>query len=298
MTARAAIYPTEAWRIREASFDPTLVARNETIFALGNGYLDMRGNFEEGRCTAVAGTYINGFFEETPIVYGEIAYGYAKNRQVMVNVADAKVIRLFVDGEPLDMSRGSLFSYERSLDLREGVLVRSLTWRSPGGGASNSPSAGSSPSCGGMPPRSNTPSESGWDAGLVRLESPIKADVANAAAGADPRVGSHFRKRPLSTVGVEGSGRRACIAPGNEERETGPGMHRGSRRAGRQRPSRRGGHQYRPRQRGISLQVRRSPRRIGVPHEIHGVLHVSRARERRSSRPGGGLRGPGHGCGL
>jgi hypothetical protein len=226
MTARAAIYPTEVWRIKEASLDLTLVACNKTIFALGNGHLGMRGNFEEGRCTAVVGTYINGFFEETPVIYGEIAYGYAKNCQVMVNMADAKVIRLFVDGEPLDMSSGSLFPYERSLDLKEDVLVCSLMWRSPGGREIEL-IAGSSSSCGGMPPRSKAT----W---RKRLPARIPASGRISASGL-------CRRSALRTAGAE------LYRAGNEEHLTGPDMHRGSRRAGGQRPSRRGGHQYQPR---------------------------------------------------
>ena len=127
------LYPTDTWMIRETTFEPSRGARNEAIFSLGNGHLGMRGNFEEDRCIGAAGTYVNGFFEETPIIYGEIAYAYARNRQVMLNLADAKIIRLFVADEPLDLSVGRLLSYERHLDLREGVLVRTLCWRSPGG---------------------------------------------------------------------------------------------------------------------------------------------------------------------
>ncbi|HUJ73598.1 MAG TPA: glycoside hydrolase family 65 protein, partial [bacterium] len=105
----------ETWVIRETSPEPAQTARFETIFSLGNGALGMRGNFEEPFPGAVAGTYLNGFYEETPIIYGEIAYGYAKNRQVMLNVADGKPVTLQVGPHPLDLSTGQLLSYERTL---------------------------------------------------------------------------------------------------------------------------------------------------------------------------------------
>lgn len=209
MAVRKEIYPSDAWKIRETSFDPSLAARNETIFALGNGHLGMRGNLEEGRCVGVTGTYINGFFEETPIVYGETAYGYARNRQVMLNVADAKVIRLFVDDEPLDLSSGWLLSYERRLDLREGVLVRTLSWRSPAGRRID------------LTVRRLVSLTRRHVAaieyvlasfeGAARLESAVDGGVSNQAAGADPRVGAHFHERPLQTIHVEGTGRRAAL---------------------------------------------------------------------------------------
>ncbi len=205
----AAIYPTDPWLIRETSFDPSLVARNETIFALGNGHLGMRGNFEEGRCIGVAGTYLNGFFEETPIIYGEIAYGYAKNRQVMLNIADAKIIRLFIDQEPLDLCAGRLLAYERYLDLREGVLVRTLAWESPGGRRVD------------LTVRRLVSFERRHAAaieycaraagGALRIESVLDATVTNRAAGDDPRVGAHFRERPLVTISMEGKGRGAAL---------------------------------------------------------------------------------------
>src|SRR5208283_3579832 len=103
------------------------------MFSLGNGHLGLRGNFEEGFPGGVIGTYINGFYEETPITYGEIAYGYAKNRQVMLNVADGKAIALSIGGERFDLSSGTIISYERKLDLARGLLDRRVAWRSPAG---------------------------------------------------------------------------------------------------------------------------------------------------------------------
>lgn len=108
--------------------------RNETLFSLGNGYLDWRGNFEEGWRgsveTGLEGTYINGFFESEPIPNGEIAYGYAEKSQTMLNVANAKAIRLFLDDEEFHMLTGTLLEYRRALNLRTGLLTRNLVWRS------------------------------------------------------------------------------------------------------------------------------------------------------------------------
>ena len=42
------IYPTEPWRIVEKQFYPQLLSQSETIFSTANGYLGMRGCFEEG----------------------------------------------------------------------------------------------------------------------------------------------------------------------------------------------------------------------------------------------------------
>ena len=84
-----------------------MLARNEAIFALGNGNIGFRGNFEDGGYSVANGTYINGFYEEEPIVYPEPAYGYARTRQVMLNVADTKPIRLYVGDDRFDSGRVS-----------------------------------------------------------------------------------------------------------------------------------------------------------------------------------------------
>ncbi|GAX89506.1 beta-phosphoglucomutase [Effusibacillus lacus] len=131
---RKPIYPYDEWKIVEESFDVETNLRDETIFAVGNGYIGMRGNFEEGYNgpdnSSVNGTYLNGFYESKPIVYGEEAYGYAEKSQTMLNVTDSKIIQLYVDGEPLDLFSGKLISYRRTLDMKEGVLTRDMTWES------------------------------------------------------------------------------------------------------------------------------------------------------------------------
>ena len=72
------VYPADPWRMVEKRFYPRFMAQTESLFATGNGYLGMRGNFEEGSPAHENGTFVNGFYESWPIVYGEEAYGFAK----------------------------------------------------------------------------------------------------------------------------------------------------------------------------------------------------------------------------
>jgi alpha,alpha-trehalose phosphorylase len=126
-------FPVEAWRLVERRYSAEDLGVTETLFAVGNGYLGMRGNVEEGRDSHTHGTFINGFHETWPIRHAEEAYGFARVGQTIVNVPDTKVIRLYVDDEPLLLTVADLIAYERSLDLRDGVLRRELTWRTPSG---------------------------------------------------------------------------------------------------------------------------------------------------------------------
>jgi len=126
-------YPLNEWKIIEDTFDPVAVSRNETVFSLGNGYIGLRGNFEEGTHCYQRGTYVNGFFDSAPITYSEAQYGFARNSQTIVNVADGMRIELYIDDEPFDLAHGTLLSYCRTLDMRTGILVREVDWRSLSG---------------------------------------------------------------------------------------------------------------------------------------------------------------------
>ena len=127
------LFPPDEWRIVEARYSERYRGRAETAFALANGYLGVRGTFDEGRPSLTPGTYVNGFHETWPMPYAETAYGLARTGQTIVNVPDATPLRLYVDDEPLYLPNARTPEYERVLDLREGVLTRDLVW-SPGSG--------------------------------------------------------------------------------------------------------------------------------------------------------------------
>ena len=126
-------FPVEPWRFVE--LEPSLddLGVTETLFAVGNGYLGMRGNPEEGRKSYAHGTFINGFHETWPIKHAEEAFGFARTGQTIVNVPDAKLIKIYVDDEPLTLGISDLDSYERAIDFRTGCLTRDIVWRTPAG---------------------------------------------------------------------------------------------------------------------------------------------------------------------
>ncbi|WP_417561830.1 glycoside hydrolase family 65 protein [Microbacterium sp.] len=126
-------FPVDPWRLIETSFDLDDAGVTETLFAVGNGYLGMRGNHPEGRHAHEQGTYVNGFHETFPIRHAEQAYGFAEVGQTIINAPDAKVMRIYVDDEPLTFDLADVREYERVLDLRDGVLRRRLVWVTPSG---------------------------------------------------------------------------------------------------------------------------------------------------------------------
>ncbi|QNA90804.1 glycoside hydrolase family 65 protein [Massilia sp. Dwa41.01b] len=202
--------PTDPWCIRESAFDTASHFLRETLFALGNGYIGLRGTGEEGYTgpagTSLDGTYLNGFYESEPIVYPESAHALAKVNQFMLNVPNAKGVEITIDGERFDPLAGTLGRYERVLDLRSGVLVRALEWTAPNGKR--------------IALRSRrvvsfankhlfaieveiTPLNF---SGSIGLKSFIDGAVKNQEAGDDPRVGSAVSGPALRTLSVEQDG--------------------------------------------------------------------------------------------
>jgi len=126
-------FPPDPWRLRETSLDLGQLAQTESLFALSNGHIGVRGNLDEGDPFGLPGTYLNSFYETRPLPYAEAGYGYPESGQTVLNVTNGKLLRLHVGDEPLDLRYGSIESHERVLDLRRGVLERDLVWRSPAG---------------------------------------------------------------------------------------------------------------------------------------------------------------------
>ena len=126
-------YPADEWNVIEKGFHPEFQAQLETVLAVGNGYLGMRGCPEEGGPNVENGTFINGFYEIRPIVYGEEAYGFPKVGQTILNVTDSKIIKLFVDDEPFLLSNANLLRCERRLNMKSGTLDWEVLWETLAG---------------------------------------------------------------------------------------------------------------------------------------------------------------------
>jgi alpha,alpha-trehalose phosphorylase len=133
MSADGPEYDVEPWAIRATGMDVDEIAQFESIFALSNGHVGLRGTLDEGEPHAVPGSYLNGFFEHRPYTHPEIGYGFPDAGQAVVNITDGKIIRLVAGDSPLDLRYGQVLSHEQALDFRTGLLSRRSEWTSPGG---------------------------------------------------------------------------------------------------------------------------------------------------------------------
>ena len=136
MEFKKPIYPIEPWTITETEFKKETNYRNETTFALSNGYLGTRGTLEEGYLftekEGLEGNFINGFYESENIRYGEWNFGFPLTSQSLLNLPNMKTTKILLAGEEeFDLFKGKILEYKRVLDMKEGVVSRKVVWCSP-----------------------------------------------------------------------------------------------------------------------------------------------------------------------
>jgi alpha,alpha-trehalose phosphorylase len=131
------IFPINPWMLESVVFDSDrvkqFVGQAETMCALSNGYLGIRGMVEEGTPVSESGVFLNGFYEHRPISYGEFAYGFPRVGQTMLNCPDGTTLKLFVDDEPFVATSAEILSFRRAVDFQQGVLTRDVRWATPSG---------------------------------------------------------------------------------------------------------------------------------------------------------------------
>jgi len=122
--------------IRREGYDPSRLLLEETLFHVANGYVGVRGSFDEGYGTGLAtvrGTYLNALYDTHEIRHPERLCGFPEEGERIVAVTDAQDILLFADGHPLHVGVDNGASLVRSLDLDRGVATRSFRARTAGG---------------------------------------------------------------------------------------------------------------------------------------------------------------------
>ena len=183
-------------------FGKDSVQRNETLFTLGNGNIGMRGDTEEKAGSFHKGTYINGFFDKESILYGEVAYGYAKNHETILNLPDAKRIEMMINDRPfaIDGSSGKCTLNTLCTDLEKGLLTRECDWENSRDKIhlhSEHLVSFKHENCAAIrycvKNTGKTPLE-------IEIASAVDTTAANILAEDDPRIGAKFRHKPLEIL--------------------------------------------------------------------------------------------------
>ncbi|WP_019243267.1 MULTISPECIES: glycoside hydrolase family 65 protein [Bacillus] len=124
------------WTLTSNKLSQKDLLQDESLFFLGNGYLGIRGNFEEGYqkgFTSIRGTYINAFHDVTEVTYGEKLYGFPETQQKLVNIIDAQDLVIYFGEERFSLFDGNVLAYERNLHMDKGYSERIIHWKSPNG---------------------------------------------------------------------------------------------------------------------------------------------------------------------
>lgn len=125
------------WVIRSRTTDVDQLLLEESLFFNGNGFIGVRGNLEEGMPSGsrtIRGTYLNGFYDNVGISYGEKLYAFPETQQKLINIIDTQSVEIWVgegqNTEQFSLWTGEVLSYERNLQLDKGITERELHWRS------------------------------------------------------------------------------------------------------------------------------------------------------------------------
>ncbi|MBN2664986.1 MAG: glycoside hydrolase family 65 protein, partial [Bacteroidales bacterium] len=127
-------FQSDEWLIIETKFDPGRSRDSESIFALGNGMMGQRANFEETYSgDTLQGSYVAGIYYPDKTVVGWWKIGYPEYFAKVPNASSWTGIIVRIDGEELDLAQCTLKSFRRELDMKAGLLTRTFTTVMPSG---------------------------------------------------------------------------------------------------------------------------------------------------------------------
>ncbi len=127
-------FQSDEWMIIETRFEPERGRDSESIFALGNGMMGQRANFEETYSgDSLQGNYVAGIYYPDKTVVGWWKVGYPEYFAKVPNAPSWTGIIVRIDGQELDLAFCSIRSFRRELNMREGLLSRSFTVVMPSG---------------------------------------------------------------------------------------------------------------------------------------------------------------------
>lgn len=113
-----------------------------SLFTTGNGYMGVRGSFEEYASQRIQGAFVRGYIDEItevcePFADNEYMKKYYLNEEGLkqfqtqescVNMPDFTMVRIEIGGKTFFPWEGKLLGMNRVLDTRTATLARTATW--------------------------------------------------------------------------------------------------------------------------------------------------------------------------
>lgn len=187
------------WQLISKEFRIDQLLLEESLFSIGNGYVGARGSLEEAPALisdTIRGSYINGYYDRVPVVYGESAYGFPTEQDKQPRIMDTQTMLILLDGEAVKPDNSRIKNYSRCLDMQNGLLSRSYIYTTQKGKEAKI----SFKRLASFEYKSLLSYEIQvtYD-GEIEVNSYLDSDVSNHSDANDPRVGSNHEKL-LNTV--------------------------------------------------------------------------------------------------
>ncbi len=121
----------DAWRIVQEAYDEVHNEIYESLMSIGNGFMGARGNHEETYTgNSLLGTYFAGVYYPDKTRVGWWKNGYPEYFAKVLNGPHLFGLNVWIDEECLDLNVWQVISYERILDMKNGLLCRNCTLKS------------------------------------------------------------------------------------------------------------------------------------------------------------------------
>lgn len=105
----------------------------ESLTSIGNGYMGLRGNFEEGYSGDThIGTYLAGIWYPDKTRVGWWKNGYPEYFGKVINATNFIPVRILIDEHPIDLAVDEVKEYQLELDMKTGLLKRTYVWSKDG----------------------------------------------------------------------------------------------------------------------------------------------------------------------
>ncbi|WEV36911.1 glycoside hydrolase family 65 protein [Lactobacillus sp. ESL0677] len=123
------IFEVNPWQVATTDFSPADKRLQESITAIGNDYMGVRGNFEEGYSgDSLQGSYLAGVWFPDKTRVGWWKNGYPKYFGKSINAPSFLGIGITINGEQLDLAKNKFSDFRLALDMHQGLLSRSFIY--------------------------------------------------------------------------------------------------------------------------------------------------------------------------
>lgn len=123
------LFEIDPWKITTHQLERNERRLQESLTSIGNGYMGMRGNFEEQYTgDHHQGTYLAGVWYPDKTRVGWWKNGYPDYFGKVINALNFIAMDIFVNGEALDLGVQEPKDFYLELDMKNGLLTRTFTF--------------------------------------------------------------------------------------------------------------------------------------------------------------------------